>query len=208
MIFALLARLFSVLLDLLSLLVRSDREKDLEILLLRQQLRILQRTQARPPRLSWWEKLPLTIIAAKLVQGVRHSRTRLSQSLFLFSPETVLRWHRELVRRKWTFRHRPAQGRPRIAVELEALIMRLARENPRWGYSKIEGELRKLGYRIGRSTIRAVLKRHSIPASPSRTRKSSTWRAHLASAPAAPAGVRFLHRGNAPLENPACSLLY
>jgi putative transposase len=62
---------------------------------------------------------------------------------------------------------------------LEALIMRLARENPRWGYSKIEGELLELGYRIGRSTIRAVLKRHHIPATPSRARQSSTWRAFL-----------------------------
>lgn len=107
------------------------------------------------------------------------SRTRLSQSLLLFTPEMVLRWHRELVRRKWTFPHRRAAERPRIAVELEALIMRLARENPRWGYSKIEGELRKLGYRVGRSTIRAVLKHQHLLASPARTRQNSTWRAFL-----------------------------
>ena len=179
MIFAVPACLFSALLDLLSLLARSDHEKDLEILLLRQQIRILQRTHARPPRLTWWEKLPLTIWATKLVQGAPNSRARLSQSLFLFSPETVLRWHRDLVRHKWTFRHRPAAGRPRIAGEPEALIVRLAKENPRWGYSKIEGELRKLGYQIGRSTIRDVLKRRHIPAAPVRARQSSTWRAFL-----------------------------
>lgn len=121
--------LFSVFLDLLGLLARSEREKDLEILRLRQQLRILQRTRARPPRLSWWEKLSLTILAGKLVQGAANARTRLSQSLLLFTPETVLRWHRELVRRKWTFQHRPRAGRPRIASELEALIVRLAKEN-------------------------------------------------------------------------------
>lgn len=91
----------------------------------------------------------------------------------------VLRWHRELARRKWTFQHRPAAGRPRIAANLEALIVRLARENPRWGYGKIEGELCKLGYRIGRSTIRDVLKRQHIPAAPLRTQQSSTWRAFL-----------------------------
>jgi putative transposase len=161
------------------LFVRSEREKALEILLLRQQIRILQRTHSRPSRVSWWEILPLTILAGKLVQGASNSRARLSQSLFLFSPETVLRWHRELVRHKWTFRHRPTAGRPRIAGELEALIVRLARENPRWGYSKIEGELRKLGYQIGRSTIRDVLKRQHIPAAPVRAQQSSTWRAFL-----------------------------
>jgi transposase InsO family protein len=97
----------------------------------------------------------------------------------LFTPETVLRWHRELVRRKWTFRPPPAAGRPRIAVELEALIIRLAKENPRWGYGKIEGELRKLGYRVGRSTIRDVLKRQQLPGAPLRAQQSSTWRAFL-----------------------------
>ena len=157
MTFAVLAHLFSTLLDFLHLLGRSDQEKDLEILLLRQQIRILQRTRTRPPRLAWWEKVPLAMLVGKLVQRARHSRARLSQSLLLLTPETVLRWHQDLVRRKWTFRHRPPVGRPRIMVELEALIVRLAQENPWWGYGKIEGELRKLGYRIGRSTIRAVL---------------------------------------------------
>src|SRR5215472_9314865 len=179
MTFIVLAHLFSVLLDVLSMCTRSEREKDLEILLLRQQIRILQRTHSRPSRLSWWEKLPLTILAGKLVKGASNSRARLSQSLFLFTPETVLRWHRELVRRKWTFRPRPAAGRPRIAVELEALIIRLAKENPRWGYGKIEGELCKLGYDVGRSTIRAVLKRQHLPTAPVRARQSSTWRAFL-----------------------------
>ena len=103
MIFAMLAPLFSMLLDLLSLLVRSDREKDLEILLLRQQIRILQRKHTRTPRLSWWEKLPLALLVAKLVKGKPALRPRLSQCLLLFTPEAVLRWHRGLVRRKWTF---------------------------------------------------------------------------------------------------------
>lgn len=126
MTFMLFAHFFSTLLDFLHLFGRTDREKDLEILLLRQQVRILQRNRARPPRLSWWEKLPLTLLATKLVRGATNSRTRLSQSLLLFTPETVLRWHRELVRHKWTFRHQPVAGRPRIAAELEALIVRLA----------------------------------------------------------------------------------
>lgn len=147
MTFTALAHLFSTLLDCLHLLGRSDQEKDVEILLLRQQVRILQQTRTRPPRLAWWEKVPLAMLAGELVQRAKHSRSRLSQSLLLFTPETVLRWHRDLVRCKWTFQHRSAVGRPRIAVELEALIVRLTRQNPRWGYGKIEGELLKLGYR-------------------------------------------------------------
>jgi putative transposase len=91
----------------------------------------------------------------------------------------VLRWHRNLVRHQWILRHRLASGRPRIDPELEGLIIRLARENPRWGYSTIAGELRKLGYWVGRSTIRAVLTRQHIPAAPPSVRQSSTWRAFL-----------------------------
>ena len=192
MTFTVLAHLFSALLDVLRLFTRSEREKALEILLLRQQIRILQRTScsAHTPakaHLSWWEKLPLAILAGKLVHGASNSRARLSHSLLLFTPETVLRWHRELVGHKWTFRNPPVAGRPRIAVELEALIVRLARENPRWGYGKIAGELCKLGYRAGRSTIRAVLKRKHLPTAPVRARQRSTWRALSQPAPAATA---------------------
>ena len=121
MTFTVLAHLFSTLLDFLYLFGRSDQEKDVEIRLVRQQVRLLQRTRTRPPRLAWWEKVPLAMLAGKLVQRARHSRARLSHSLLLFTPETVLRWHRELVHRKWTFRQRPFVGRPRIAAELEAL---------------------------------------------------------------------------------------
>src|SRR5690242_13049401 len=78
-------------------------------------------------------------------------------------------------------RTRPRSRRDlsRAECHLEVLILRLAQENPRWGYGKIEGELLKLGYQVGRSTIRAVLKRHQIPAAPVRARHSSTWRAFL-----------------------------
>jgi putative transposase len=179
MIFALLVQLLSVVLDLLSVLVRSDREEDLEIALLRQQIRQLQRARAHRLRLSWWEKLPLALLAAKLIQGTNISRVRLGQSLLLFTPETVLRWHRELVRRTWTIPHRRVAGRPRLAPKLEALIVRLAKENPCWGYSKIEGALIKLGYGVARSTIRDAFKCHYIPGSPSRAWQSSTWRTFL-----------------------------
>ena len=133
MIVTLVAHLFSILFDLVRSLSQSEREKELEIALLRQQIRILQRTRSRSPRLSWWDKFPLALLAAKLVEEAQHSRTRLSQSLLLFTPETVLRWHRELVRRKWTFPQRQKVGRPRIAPELEALIARLGKREPPLG---------------------------------------------------------------------------
>src|SRR5437764_420895 len=81
---------------------RTDRDKDLEILLLRHQLRVLQRERPRPPRLSRWEKLALAVLAAKLAHLATGPRARLDQVLLLVKPETVLAWHRALVRRKWT----------------------------------------------------------------------------------------------------------
>jgi len=86
MTFAVVANLFSVLLDLLGLFARTDREKDLEILLLRQQLRIVQRKRTRPPRLSWWENVPLARLSKQLVQGTTNSRVRLSHSLLCLPP--------------------------------------------------------------------------------------------------------------------------
>src|SRR5262249_3626429 len=100
--------------------------------------------------------------------------------------ETVLQWHRELVRRKWTYaRLAKPRGHAPLAAELEVLIVQLARENPRFGYKKVVGELLKLGYHVGRSTVRDVLKRHGIQPAPERTRNSSNWRTFLASHKAA-----------------------
>ena len=96
------------------------------------------------------------------------------------TPETVLRWHRDLVRRKWTFRGCRRAGRRPTDASIEALVVRLARENPRWGYARIHGELAKLGHTLGRSTIRAILQRHGVPPVPQRGQGSGTWRAFLA----------------------------
>ena len=149
MVFFVLATLLSWCIDLGTLRFQSDRDKELEILLLRRQLAILQRTQPRPPRLSRWEKLGLAVLVSKLRSLPTATRSRVRESLQLFTPATVLRWHRELVRRKWTFRRQRAPGRPPISAELEQLILRLARENPRWGYRRIAGELAKLGLSRG-----------------------------------------------------------
>ena len=179
MLFFLLAHAFSLLLDLLSLAHRAEHDKDVEILLLRQQLRILQRKHHQAPRISRWEKLTLVVLAGKLAGLTNLARARLSQVILLFKPDTVLKWHRELVRRKWTFKRQVARGRPRISPELEALILRLAKENPAWGYGKLEGELGKLGYDIARSTIRDVLKRKHVPPAPERANRGSSWRTFL-----------------------------
>jgi putative transposase len=180
MIFLLLAQTLSVLLDLVMLRSGADHDKDVEILLLRQQLRILQRTQPRPPRISRWEKLTLVLLVSKLTTLSTSARARLSRAVLLFKPDTLLKWHRELVCRKWTFKTKASRGRPSIDPELEALILRLARENPTWGYGKLEGELGKLGYGIGRSTIRDVLKRQHVPPAPKCSQHGSTWRTFLA----------------------------
>jgi len=179
MTFFLLAHTFSVLLELIWLGQRAEHDKDIEILLLRQQLRILQRKQQHPPRISRWEKLTLLVLARKLTVMTNSGRARLSQITFLFKPETLLKWHRELVRRKWTYKKGAPRGRPPITPELEALMLRFAKENPTWGYGKLEGELRKLGYDMGRSTIRDVLKRQHVPPAPERAKQGSSWRTFL-----------------------------
>ena len=100
MVWFVLLHLVMFLVDLVSVTRRTDRDKDLEILLLRHQLHLLQRERPRPPRLSRWEKLTLAVLTAKLTHLTAGPRARLDQVLVLVKPETVLKWHRELVRRK------------------------------------------------------------------------------------------------------------
>ncbi len=175
MLFFLLAHVWAVLLDLMWLGRQSRQDKDLEILLLRQQLRILQRKQRHAPRISRWEKFMLFVLARTLTTMTNSARGRLGQVMLVFKPETLLKWHHELVRRKWAFKTGSPRGRPSISPELEALIVRLARENPTWGYSKLQGEVLKLGDAIGRSTIRDGLKRKRVPPAPQRSQQGSSW---------------------------------
>ncbi len=133
MFYSVLTHILSFLLDLTVTARMSEHQKDLELLLLRQQLRILQRTRKRPPRLSRGEKLTLALLAATFIHRAGGTRIALADMVLMFKPDTLLKWHRELVRRTWTFRRRQPAGRPAITAELEALILRLARENPCWG---------------------------------------------------------------------------
>jgi transposase InsO family protein len=97
----------------------------------------------------------------------------------IFRPETLLRWHRELVRRKWTFHSAAKPGRPPLAHGVQQLIVRMAQDNPRWGYLRISGELLKLGYSVDPITIRQVLKQHHLPPAPQRGQSGVGWRPFL-----------------------------
>lgn len=175
-----MAHVFSILVDLIGLSRQTDRDKDVEIVLLRQQLRMLQWKQSHTHRLSRWEQLTLLVLASKLTGLTTGARIRIGQVVLMFKPETLLEWNRELVRRKWTIKKHAPRGRPSIPSEIAALIVRLAKENPSCGYARIEGELGKRGYDIGRSTIKALLKRPRIPPAPDRGTNTSTWRTLLA----------------------------
>jgi transposase InsO family protein len=176
MILSCVAQLLALLLDLLTTRRHSERAKDLEIALLRQQLRMLQRQQGRRPPLRRSDRVLLAVLAQRLNTLARAARRAWQASCLLVSPATILRWHRELVRRKWTFPRRQPGGRPPLDGALTALILRLARENPRWGYKRIQGELTKLGHSVGRSTVRALLKRAGLPPAPERSRRGISWR--------------------------------
>src|SRR3954453_7716189 len=180
MVWSVVMHLVGLIVDLISGARGEAEEKELQIALLRHQVRLLQRRLPRPPRLSRWEKLTLAALTARLARPTRRPRAQLAQVMLLVRPETVLKWHRELVRRKWTYRRHAARGRPPVTAELEALILRLATENPRWGYGRLQGELAKLGPPAAASTVRDVLKRRHVPPAPQRGRRASTWRQFLA----------------------------
>src|SRR5262249_20829559 len=137
MLWSLIAQVVQLVLDVLSLHLIADPDKDLELLVLRQQIRVLERRLSKPVRPSRVEKLLLTLGAMQIKEQARAGRQGLKSSLLLFRPATVLKWHRELVKRKWTCQRRTKVGRPRVAAELEALMVRLAYENPGLGYEKL-----------------------------------------------------------------------
>jgi putative transposase len=152
---------------LLVLLAGGDAAKDLEILVLRHQLAVLRRQVARPR----FKPADRALLAA-LSQALPRSRW----SCFFVTPDTLLRWHRRLVAGAWTYPHR-GTGRPPLDQQLQDLIVQLARENPRWGYQRIKGELVRLGMRVSATGIRTTLRRHGLDPAPRPT--ATTWRAFL-----------------------------
>ena len=152
----------------LALLARSDRDKDVEILILRHQVAVLQR-QVKAPRLSWADRAVLAALA-RLLPG-----RQLRQLRLIVSPRTLLRWHAGIVRRHWTYPRR--RGRSRTAPSVRELVLEMARDNPSWGYRRIHGELVGLGHKLAPSTVWRILEDAGIDPAPARS--GMTWRAFL-----------------------------
>jgi transposase InsO family protein len=161
--FLVVCRLFA----LVVLCCRSSGSKELEIVVLRHELSILRR-QAKRPQLREADRVLLAALSRRL--------PRQSWSAFLVSPRTLLRWHRRLVARRWTYPHARI-GRPPVGDDIEELVVRLARDNPGWGYKRIVGELLGLGVVVSPSSVRAILIRHGLPPAPERDALS--WRKFL-----------------------------
>src|SRR3954464_14698759 len=165
----------------LALLARSDAAKDVEILVLRHEIAVLRRHNPHP-RPSWVDRALLSALSRLLPTRLRQLR--------LVSPRTLLRWHAQLVARRWTYPHgRP--GRPPTAHPIRTLVLRMARENPRWGYRRIQGELVGLGHSVTASTVWKILKDAGVDPAPRRS--GPTWRQFLSAQAHAIIAIDFAH---------------
>ena len=181
MLLRLLYLIFFRLVGLLVLLGRSSVSKDVELLVLRHEVAVLRRSDPKPC-LDWADRAVVAALVRLLPKALRTRR--------LVTPGTILRWHRRLVAAKWTYPRR--RGRPPVGEVIAGLIERMARENRSWGYQRIQGELRKLGHRVGASTIRRILKRACVPPAPVR-RTDTTWRQFLGTQASTMLACDFFH---------------
>ncbi len=157
---------FRCVLQLVLLRPRSTEFKELEIVVLRHQLAVLRR-QADRPQLTKTDRVFLAAASRLLPRSRWRS--------FLVTPTTLLRWHRRLVTRRWTYGGK--RGRPPIGGEIRELVLRLARENPRWGYQRIVGELNGLGIAVSATTVKKILRLAGL--GPAASRGGLSWRAFL-----------------------------
>ena len=152
-----------VLLQLVRLSWGEQEDLAIEVVMLRHEVSVLRRQVARPA-LRPPDRAVLAGLS-RMLSSVRRGR-------FFVQPETLLRWHRDLVRRRWTYPHRRS-GRPALPVGTVHLVLRLATENPTWGYRRIHGELATMGVRLAPSSVWAILRRHGIEPTPRRS--GPTW---------------------------------
>ncbi|HEX3956369.1 MAG TPA: helix-turn-helix domain-containing protein [Trebonia sp.] len=179
MLVRLIYRSLTALLSWLALSARSSASKNAEILILRHEVAVLRRGNPKP-RMDWADRALLAVLARILPRALLAHR--------IVTPGTLLRWHRRIVTEKWT--QPKAPGRPPLASEQAELIVKLAKDNPHWGVVRIQGELRRLGHRIGAGTIRKVLRSHRIPPP---VVCDDRWRAFLRAHAATILAVDFFH---------------
>jgi len=208
MVYRMVLFVWEFVLDLVAVIRMGENEKDLEILLLRQQLRILERKQARGPQIPRWQKVPLAVLAVRLKERAQQGRVALEARVRLFKPDTVIGWHRAIVQRKWTYRQGQKPGRPPLDAELEHWILLVARENPGLGYEKLVGELRKLGFKVSKTAVSTVLQAHGMPPAPERKRRGSSWRVFLNHYKPQFLACDFFHRGDFGTANVVHPIFY
>ncbi len=173
----------------LQLLGRGQAPKDAEIMVLRHEVTVLRRQVARP-KPDWADRAVLAALARLLPTVLRARR--------LVTPGTLVVWHRRLITRKWTYPSRP--GRPGTSQQIRDLVLRLARENPPWGYRRVHGELSRLGHHLSEATVRRILRVRRYRPTPREV--DTSWRAFLRTQAQGPLACDFFHVDTISLKRP------